>query len=202
MLADTTRHIAKIRKKSKEYIRTSLDKSKSSKLEIALINIDLFLATVAIVVNLGVSIPEIFFEFMSSTFSILIGLFITALIFSFEKFYKTEIVNPVNASATDRLKDTISYNFTKRFIFLTGYVILITIMALALLLMSVLFPEMNELHIDNTIVNIQKHIWLNLWTSVCIFFYRLILFYCILKIAFYTIYLVSSMVHYMSSRIL
>src|SRR5690606_32938469 len=83
-----------------------------------------FIIALVLLFLLKKGFSDIFISYVSTILSIFIGLFITALIFSFDKFYTKKDLK--NANAQEKLRDTQSFNFSKQFSFLTGYNIILS----------------------------------------------------------------------------
>lgn len=144
-----------------------------------------------------------FVAYASSVLSILVGLFITALIFSFDKFYKPQD-NLEIADSKSKLWDKQAYNYAKKFAYITGYTIVLSIFTLALLAISALFKEVTtlnffSLHFDFKHININS---IKLFcTSTFLIIQRFLVLYWLLKIMYNTLFIVSSMVQYMTTKI-
>lgn len=165
-----------------------------------------------------------FIDYAGTILSILIGLFITALIFSFDKFYSTEkkdvtykvyskadkkneqyIIEQdkkIVLSSKEKLLNTQAYNYTKQFAYLTGYNIVLCIYVLLLLSISSLFEEAMSINIFQTSIMLDyKSIqWDNIILfalSMFVFVQRLFVIYWIMSVMYNTIFIVSSMVNFM-----
>lgn len=142
-----------------------------------------------------------FVSFISSVLSIIVGLFITALIFSFDKFYEPN--KDEYPSSSIRLFDTKAFNYTKKFAYLTSYTIVLSVFTLVLLSLSALFEEKMSLNLRSLVFDFENINWisLKLFIKGCIvFIQRYFVFYFLLKILYYTLYIVSSMVQYMTKK--
>ncbi len=78
-----------------------------------------------------------FVSYSSTVLSILTGLFITAIIFSFDKFYQKPD-NP-NLNSRQHLWDVQAYNYSKQFAYITGYNIVLCVFALIALSFTAFF---------------------------------------------------------------
>jgi hypothetical protein len=143
-----------------------------------------------------------FISYASTVLSVLIGLFISAMIFSFDRFY--EKIDLTRANATEKLWDTQSYNYSKQFAYITGYNIVMSIFAIGLLTISALFdaplsmnPHSYVFTFDNTTTeSILTFIFLSLITIQ-----RLLILYWIACVMYNTLFLVSSMVKFMTLKL-
>lgn len=148
---------------------------------------------------------EVFISFVSDTLSIIVGLFITALIFSFDKFY--EPTNTENPNSRIKLWDTQAYNYAKKFAYITSYTIVLSIFTLSLLAISALFESGSKLNVFNLnfcfdCISISKPAALVLFIkSTFVIFQRFFIIYWLLKIVYNTLFIVSSMVQYMTTKI-
>lgn len=170
---------------------------------------------------------EIFINYAGTILSILIGLFITALIFSFDKFYPKERkikynVHPVkrdidkqyiieeeekeNLSSTEKLLDTQAYNYTKQFSYITGYNIILCIYVLLLLAINSLFEESMSINVfQNTLISDYKQIEIEnilfFLLSLFVVVQRFFVLYWMLNVMYNTMFVVSSMVNFMTIKI-
>jgi len=144
----------------------------------------------------------IFISYVSTILSIFIGLFITALIFSFDKFYIKKDLSKANSQM--KLMDIQSFNFSKQFSFLTGYNIILSISTLVLLSLNTLFPEISSINIFKYELNFEniktQHI-VNFIHILIVYTQRFLVLYWLTSIIYLTIFIISSMVNYMSLKI-
>lgn len=145
--------------------------------------------------------PQDFVAYASSVLSIIIGLFSTAIIFSFDKFWAKK--NLDNASSTEKTIDTQSYNYTKQFIFITGYSIILCIIVLGLLSFSSLFSSPMDIviwdyYFDMSNLNMEKV--KNFFLVLFVVSQRIIVLYLILRIMYNILFVISSLVKFMSLR--
>lgn len=165
-----------------------------------LVRIILFILSISIIYFLKKGFTNDFVSLISSVLSILVGLFITALIFSFDKFYEPSKSEDKNSRI--KVWETQAYNYAKRFAFITSKTIVLSIFTLTALVLSSLFPFQFNINIfeysfiDNSSevsegIKIFFKIFLNL-------FQRFFVLYFLLKIAYNTLFIVTSMVQYMT----
>ena len=144
-----------------------------------------------------------FVSFASTTLSILIGLFITAVIFSFDKFYQP-LDDDEEADAWKKLLNTQAYNYSKQFAYITGYNIILCVFTLVLLALSSLFPEASSIDIFSLEWKLEEidceAIILFAMASVFLF-QRFFVLYWLLRIVYNTLFVVSSMVKFMIDKI-
>lgn len=146
-----------------------------------------------------------FVSFVSTILSIIIGLFITALIFSFDKFYEVKI-NEISNSK-DKIWDLHSFNFTKKFAYVTGYTIILCVATIFLLSYSALFRSASETNVFKlnfcfNCIGIDNLLPIKLFLiSFLAIVQRIFVIYSLLKILYYTLFIVSSMVKFMNVKL-
>jgi hypothetical protein len=161
-----------------------------------------FFVSIILIFFLKKGFTDIFISYVSTILSIFIGLFITALIFSFDKFYVKEDLT--KASSQAKVMDTQSFNFSKQFSFLTGYNILLSISTLVLLSLNTLFPEISSINIFEYVINIENikgQEIVNFIQILIIYTQRFLVLYWLTSIIYLTVFIISSMVNYMSLKI-
>jgi|SRR5690554_1731352 len=144
---------------------------------------------------------EVFISYVATILSIFIGLFITALIFSFDKFYVKK--NLTKANAQEKVVDIQSFNFSKQFSFVTGYNIILSIATLVLLSINTLFPEISSINIFEYYLNfnnIKINEILNFIQILFVYIQRFLVLYWLTSIVYLTMFIISSMVNYMSLK--
>lgn len=148
---------------------------------------------------------ESFVSYVSSVLSILVGLFITALIFSFDKFYEPS--NEENPNSRIKLWETQAHNYAKKFAYITSYTIVLSIFTLVLLAVSALFEKATQLNVFNLsfcsecISNKDVHSLKLFGIALFVVVQRFLVLYWLLKIMYNTLFIVSSMVQYMTTKI-
>lgn len=155
-----------------------------------------------LIVLLKTGFSDTFISYVSTILSIFIGLFITALIFSFDKFYVKKDLTKANAK--EKLMDVQSFNFSKQFSYVTGYNIILSIFTLVLLSINTLFPEISSINIFQYELNfsdIKTEYICNFIQISFIYVQRFLVLYWLSSIIYLTIFIISSMVNYMSLKI-
>ncbi|MBQ21663.1 MAG: hypothetical protein CMD31_12985 [Flavobacteriales bacterium] len=145
---------------------------------------------------------EQFISYSSTILSILIGLFITAMIFSFDKFYTK--IDREKANANEKLWNTQSYNYSMQFAYITGYNIVLSIFTLVVLSLSVFFDVIMSINVWGYHFEFDKisaDTFLNFIGLSLLLLQRFIVLYWIACIVYNTLFLVSSMVQYMTVKI-
>lgn len=170
-----------------------------------------------------------FVSHTSTVLSILIGLFISAIIFSFDKFYKPQHRKSQNLRITldkkqddynekeyllqledvsepkskETLWNTHSFNFAKQFAYITGYSIILSVFVITFLSFSTMFPsflniDIWQYHFDFDVINGESlSVFFNVFITVI---YRFIVLYWLIGIIYYTLFIVSSMVNFMTVK--
>jgi len=187
----------------------------------------LFFVSSALVCFLDKGFNQDFISFSSTVLSILIGLFITALIFALDKFYepieenvrdldiiiteseetkdyKMSIKNVLDLNSQKKLWNIQAYNFIKKFTYLTGYNIVLSIYTLLLLSLNTLFSNLMQAniydyHFDIVFIDIESIG--NLFIVIFLIIQRFLVIYWILKIFSNTLFVISSMVNFMTAKI-
>jgi len=162
------------------------------------------IVSVVLVFLLKDGFSESFVSYVSSVLSILVGLFITALIFSFDKFYEPS--NEENPNSRIKLWETQAHNYAKKFAYITSYTIVLSIFTLVLLAVSALFEKATQLNVFSLsfCLDCVKKDFNALKLFGIAFFVivqRFLVLYWLLKIMYNTLFIVSSMVQYMTTKI-
>jgi hypothetical protein len=148
---------------------------------------------------------ESFVSYVSSVLSILVGLFITALIFSFDKFYEPS--NEENPNSRIKLWETQAHNYAKKFAYITSYTIVLSIFTLVLLAVSALFENETQLNVFEQsfcfdCISYKDLQPVKVFLIGCfVIIQRFLVLYWLLKIMYNTLFIVSSMVQYMTTKI-
>ncbi|QBA22300.1 hypothetical protein EU348_14285 [Chryseobacterium indologenes] len=145
---------------------------------------------------------EKFIDFITSSLSILVGLFITALIFSFDKFYEQS--QSKNPTSREKLWDIQDFNYSKIYAYVTGYTIIISIFILILIVPNTLELynmsfNLNDLQFSFKDIN-KESIKLFL-KALLLFSQRFLVIYYLLEIVVNTLFVVSSMINHMRAKI-
>ncbi|NDV83147.1 hypothetical protein D0T87_14310 [Bacteroides sp. 51] len=142
-----------------------------------------------------------FVAYASTVLSILIGLFTTAIIFILDKYQPIDNPKP---NSKEKLWDTQAYNYTKQFSFITGYNIVLCVFALVLLSLNVLFEEPFSVDIYQytlCLKNIDMKSVCNFLIIALVVAQRFLVIYWLASIIYNTLYVISSMVKYMTVKI-
>lgn len=206
MLKKLIKYLTDLRKEANKWERTDING-----LEDISFNAKWFLKFLFLIISvlflyiLNDGFPHFFVDFASKTLAIIVGLFMTAVIFSFNKFYEPiKKENIEIASAVEKLNDTNDFNYSKQFAYITSYNVVLCLFVLAALSLNTLFENsMNvnfeKFHFDFKNISI-KSILLFL-KLVLIGLQRIIVLYLMLRILFSTLYSISSMVNFMTTKL-
>ena len=170
-----------------------------------LVKIVFVIISVVLVFLLKNGFSDSFVSYVSSVLSILVGLFITALIFSFDKFYEPS--KEENPNSRIKLWETQAYNYAKKFAYITSYTIVISIFTLVILILSTLFKKETQLNIFELkfcfgCISFNDFDWIKLFgISLFVTIQRFLVLYWLLRIMYNTLFIVSSMVQYMTTKI-
>lgn len=206
MLQELNKYLKELRKGADRLERTSIngkiDESCKAKY---LVRVILFVISVVIFGLLKNGFDETFISYVSSALSILVGLFITALIFSFDKFYEPNSEDTSDSVAN--LWEVQSYNYAKQFAYITGHTIVLSVFTLALLAVSALFENETKLNVFDLrfcidcIKTVDIDSLLLFPLAVFVIVQRILVLYWLLRIMYNTLFIVSSMVQYMTVKI-
>lgn len=145
---------------------------------------------------------EKFINLISSSLSILIGLFITSLIFSFDKFY--EPIKYENPNSREKLWENQDYNYSKIFSYITAYTILLSIFVLILVVPNTLELYKMNYNLNNlefSFVNVNIDSITLFIKGTALFTQRFLVIYCLIEILYNTLFIVSSMVNHIRAKI-
>lgn len=194
-----------LRKEASRFERTDINNNVDETFR-AKYFVKIFFSIVAIILVflLKNGFGESFVSYVSSVLSILVGLFITALIFSFDKFYEPN--NEENPNSRIKLWETQAHNYAKKFAYITSYTIVLSIFTLVLLAVSALFEKATQLNVFKLSLCVEclKNDFNALKLFGIAFFVivqRFLVLYWLLKIMYNTLFIVSSMVQYMTTKI-
>lgn len=198
-----TKYLSILRKQASRFERTDInnkvDESFSAKYLVKLV---FSIISVVFVYLLKDGFSDSFISYVSSVLSILVGLFITALIFSFDKFYEPSKED--NPTSRIKLWETQAYNYAKKFAYITSHTIVLSIFTLVLLAVSALFEETKINVFELTFcIDCLKDLKIlgTFLLAAFVVIQRFLVLYWLLKIMYNTLFVVSSMVQYMTTKI-
>jgi len=199
-------YIIELRQSANSWERTDINGDENTSLSARFLKKSIFcIIAVVFIYKLNDGFPHFFVDFSSKTLAIIVGLFMTAIIFSFNKFYEPISKEKKDkADATEKLNDTRDFNYAKQFAYITSYNVVLCLFVLAALSLNTLFEDKmnaNLHHYDFNLKNIDRHsTWLFLKLSF-ITLQRFFVLYWMLRILFSTLFSVSSMVKFMTTKL-
>lgn len=206
MYQELIKYLRILKKQASRFERTDINNKVDESFKAKyLVKIIFVIISSGLVFLLKNGFSDSFVSYISSVLSILVGLFITALIFSFDKFYEPN--KEENSDSRIKLWETQAYNYAKKFAYITSYTIVISIFTLVLLALSALFKEETQLNIFELpfcfdCISTDDFKWLKLFViSLLIAIQRFFVLYWLLRIMYNTLFVVSSMVQYMTTKI-
>ena len=206
MYQELIKYLRILKKQASRFERTDInnnvDESFSAKY---LVKIVFTIISALLVYLLKSGFEDGFVSYVSSVLSILVGLFITALIFSFDKFYQPS--NEENPNSRIKLWEKQALNYAKKFAYLTSYTIVLSVFTLVMLAASALFKDILNLNVFKLtfcfecLINKDFEVIKLFIISVFAIVQRFLVVYWLLKIVYNTLFIVSSMVQYMTTKI-
>lgn len=200
------KYLKLLRKEANRFERTDINNKVDESFRAKyLVKIVFSVISIVLVLFLKDGLSESFVSYVSSALSILVGLFITALIFSFDKFYEPSSVE--NPNSKIKLWNTQAYNYSKKFAYITSYTIVLSIFTLVLLAVSALFEKETQLNVFklsfcSECISIKDLNPLKIFAiAAFVIAQRFFVLYWLLKIMYNTLFIVSSMVQYMTTKI-
>lgn len=172
------------------------------------------LLTIAIVLGIPNGISHDFIDYIKDIFAIFVGFFVTVLAFVFDKLDITKLPSqeeldkmPANERWDSKMILMVKreHNYTIRFFYTVGMIILLSTLAICLLIPNIFWADfldlkMGEFYIVNPITNFSwKAIVLFLHLALC-FIYRFCVIFLTVKVLYYTFYSVSSLLHVLISK--
>lgn len=181
--------------------------------------------TVFVLFSLSEGYNNEFLQLGASILAILIGLFLTALVFALDKFYippkkksgyyklglaeneqtrnvEVSIDEIVFENSREKLWQKQSYYYVQKFNVLVGKSVIVGIWALALICINVMYFEFFSVDIaDYSLVPITIPSVLTFGRILLIIIVRFLICYYMIEVFYNTIRIISSMVNFMSVRI-
>lgn len=199
MLKELNKYLKSLYTKTCEYRRTDIEGKIDNSLKGKyLIRIISFAISSIVLYAIPKGFPDTFIEHISGILSILVGLFITALIFSFDKFYSKK----KNLEQYDeKLNDTLDFNFTKIYTNITSYTIVLSIFCISIVSLYILFSEWFNLDLSNAQISFNKINLSYTFQVFIVYIIRLLIIYTLINIIYNTIFVVVTMNHYMNKKL-
>lgn len=170
-------------------------------------HLSFLLLTLVIVLYLPQGLGHNFIDYIKDIFAIFVGFFVTVLTFAFDKLDTTPILTqeekdklPADKRPTskDDLKMKQEHNYTIRFFYTVGLIILDSAIVICLLIPNIFWGNILDLDLNNYVfvdsigeISI-KAILLFVHLAGCVL-YRMIVIFLTIKVFYYTFYSVSSL---------
>lgn len=203
MLQKLNEYLIDLRKNANRWERTDINGNENTSFSAKYIKKYIFvLISIAVVYKLSNGFPQHFVDYSSKTLAIIVGLFMTAVIFSFNKFY--EPISQANASAKEKLANTQAYNYSKQFAYITSYNVVLCLFVITALSLNTLFEttmNVNFRKFDFVFTNINLGSILLFCKLSLVALQRFLIVYWMLRILFSTLFAVSSMVKFMTTKL-
>lgn len=226
-----SRYLTELRKKAIQFERVDINgKEDKNILSKNFRRLVCFAAAIVLLLLLKNGFNEQFVAYTSTVLSILIGLFISAIIFSFDKFHQAKtknskhlkisiekeigglvakeylisIENASQQNANEKLWNKQSFNYAKQFAYIIGYSIVLSIFAITFLSFSTMFKDTMSINIWEYHVSLHKisfNTVMNFFNVMLVIVQRFLVVYWVGGVIYYTLFIVSSMVNFMTVKI-
>jgi hypothetical protein len=205
MLNDLIRYIITIKKKAQEYENKDANAQKVSRKEKYVKTFIIWSISLLLLWGCLSGFSESFINFCACMLSIFIGLFISALLFAFDKIGLNKedknIPPKRQASAEELLKDKQEYNFAKQFIYILGYNVILCTFVLILLLFCVISTPINTFNpLDYEFALTDATSIGRFFLGIFVLIQRLFVLYYLVNIFYYTLYAISSLINMMNVK--
>jgi len=139
--------------------------------------------------------------YVITAFSISVSLFMSLLVSIFDKFENTDFdTKEKTEEEITRLKQ--KKNFFKRFISITSYLVLLSILVIVLCCLTYIFNlSLHEINIHSLTLNIKKIDMLLTLKNTFVILYRIVLNYFLLNYLFLTLFITGSAYEYYISEL-
>lgn len=195
-------------------ITMDVNNKKYSKQSIMAYHIFFLFISFLCVIFLPKGVNESFIDYIKDIFAIFVGFFVTALTLIYDKLNISKIPSqeaidrmPAKNRPTseDILRMKQEHNYVIRFFYSIGFNILFATLTLLLLIPIIFWKEFFTLDISkyqfiNYLSDINKESILLGGHIVFIFIYRLIIIFLIVKVFFYTVYMITSLLQVLISK--
>lgn len=156
------------------------------------------------IINIPKGFSDEFIDYVKDILAIFVGLFLTALIFAYEKLGNIIVEDDnIKMSSQDRVRNIQEYNYSKKFLYALGYNVILCTITLLLLFINILFSNVISIDVSNYKISIIPFKLVNLinfvWISI-VLIQRTIVVYNIINIFYYTLYTVSSLINVLNIK--
>ena len=201
-------------KKGYRAITMDVNNKKYSKQSIMAYHIFFLFISFLCVIFLPKGVNESFIDYIKDIFAIFVGFFVTALTLIYDKLNISKIPSqeaidrmPAKKRPTseDILRMKQEHNYAIRFFYSIGFNILFATLTLLLLIPIIFWKEFFSLDISkyqfiNYLSDINKESILLGGHIVFLFIYRLFIIFLIVKVFFYTVYMITSLLQVLISK--
>lgn len=201
-------------KKGYRAITMDVNNKKYSKQSILAYHIFFLFISSLCVIFLPKGVNESFIDYIKDIFAIFVGFFVTALTLIYDKLNISKIPSqeaidrmPAKNRPTseDILRMKQEHNYAIRFFYSIGFNILFATLTLLLLIPIIFWKEFFSLDISkyqfiNYLSDINKESILLGGHIVFLFIYRLFIIFLIVKVFFYTVYMITSLLQVLISK--
>lgn len=195
-------------------ITMDVNNKKYSKQSILAYHIFFLFISFLCVIFLPKGVNESFIDYIKDIFAIFVGFFLTALTLIYDKLNiskipsqdaKDRMLAKNRPTSEDILRMKQEHNYVIRFFYSIGFNILFATLTLLLLIPIIFWKEFFTLDISkyqfiNYLSDINKESILLGGHIVFIFIYRLIIIFLIVKVFFYTVYMITSLLQVLISK--
>lgn len=201
-------------KKGYRAITMDVNNKKYSKQSIMAYHIFFLFISFLCVIFLPKGVNESFIDYIKGIFAIFVGFFVTALTLIYDKLNISKIpsqeaIDRMSAkkrpTSEDILRMKQEHNYAIRFFYSIGFNILFATLTLLLLIPIIFWKEFFSLDISkyqfiNYLSDINKESILLGGHIVFLFIYRLFIIFLIVKVFFYTVYMITSLLQVLISK--
>lgn len=195
-------------------ITMDVNNKKYSKQSILAYHIFFLFISSLCVIFLPKGVNESFIDYIKDIFAIFVGFFVTALTLIYDKLNISKIpsqeaIDRMSAkkrpTSEDILRMKQEHNYAIRFFYSIGFNILFATLTLLLLIPIIFWKEFFTLDISkyqfiNYLSDINKESILLGGHIVFLFIYRLFIIFLIVKVFFYTVYMITSLLQVLISK--
>lgn len=214
MLIEWIKAIQIFAKKGYRAITMDVNNKKYSKQSILAYHIFFLIISSLCVIFLPKGVNESFIDYIKDIFAIFVGFFVTALTLIYDKLNISKIpsqeaIDRMSAkkrpTSEDILRMKQEHNYAIRFFYSIGFNILFATLTLLLLIPIIFWKEFFTLDISkyqfiNYLSDINKESILLGGHIVFLFIYRLFIIFLIVKVFFYTVYMITSLLQVLISK--
>lgn len=214
MLKEWIRSLCGYYTKANKIIRRNINGEKFSTTNLFIYYLSFVCLAVLIVIGLPSGIPDAFIDYIKDIMAIFVGFFVTVLTFVFDKLDVVTIPTqeemdklPVSDrwSSEKILKVKQEHNYTIRFFYTVGLIIVFSILVLCLLIPNIYWPDffnidLHQYELVSGINEINKDVIIITTHCVFCFVFRFAVIYFTLKVFYFTLYSVSSLLQVLISK--